>query len=657
MLNLCGKGKLFEEIWIGTMKVPNRIVAAPFTTRLASVEGFATPELIDYWSQRARGGAGLVIVEACNIDRKTSRLERNQLGIWGEDCHVGLAQIAEAIHTEGARSSIQLCHAGRQTTPAAIEGRLPVGPSPIPCKYMSQLLGRPNETRELSIDEIEEIIEDFVSAARRAKGVRFDSIELHFAHGYLVGSFLSNYTNKRNDIYGGPLENRARMALEIVKRIRCELGPGYPIGVRLSGDEYVDGGINIEETKTVAKWLEKAGVDYIHVSASCYETAEMQCPTIYQPEGLLVYLAKQVKKVVHVPVITVAAITPELASDIIEKGDADMVAIGRGLNADPDMPNKIAADRLSDIIPCIRCNRCLEAEGLEIPTRCDVNFLTGRSTEHQINRAGTSKNVVIIGGGPSGLEAARVAALRGHKVKLFEKKSQLGGALLSASVPEFLKDFRKLIAYYETQLVNLGVEIILNKEVQADGPEITSLTPDVLIIAIGAKPITLKIAGSKNEIVSQVIDVLQGKVALGDNIVIIGGSFVSCQLALYLARQKGKKVIMATKRKSLNVVAREIEIVSSIQLVRELLNNNVDIRLGYDPVKIDNNVISFRTAGGEIIKINTDNVIASLGFKPDKRKVGSYRQAAPAVYAVGDCIRAKTIGPSIHEGFIAGYNV
>jgi len=652
MKTIPANGKIFSPIQIGSITVPNRIVAAPFCTRQSTVEGYATPELIDYWRERAAGGCGLVIVEACYIDDECSRAERNMLGAFGTDCHVGLAQTAEAIKIYGAKAFLQLAHSGRQTLPTAIGGRETLAPSAIPCPYMSYLWGGPNPTKEINHEEIKQVINNFAKACERAKEVGFDGVELHFGHGYLVGSFMSAYMNKRTDEYGGSLENRARFPLEVFKKCQEACGENYPIGVRLTADEYIPGGITLEETKQTSKWLEEAGAAYIHVSASNYETVETQCPTIYQPKGFLVPLAEAIKKEVNVPVIAVAALTADLMVKVIEEDMADMVAVGRGMNADPRMAQKMAEGRTEDIIPCIRCNRCLESEGQDKPTRCDVNFLTGRRLAYPIQPISGKKKVVVVGGGPAGMEAARVAALRGCQVKLYEGKERLGGALIPASVPDFMEDFRSLINYFETQLSKLGVEVILGKQVTPE--EVRQDAPDTLVVALGAKPASVKAKGRKGALVRQAVDAVTGGVDLGEEILVVGGSFIACQMAAHWAKI-GKKVTLASARQLSSQLAGEIEPVSKGMLQRLLNELKVNIKPDHFLVEVTDKGGIFRTSGGQKAEIKADNVLLAVGFQPRKTEVEKYRGVARRVFAVGDCVRPRRIGPAVHEGFLAGY--
>lgn len=652
MKRISGNGKLFEKIQIGTMIVPNRFVAAPFCSRLATPEGYATLEVIDYWKQRAAGGCGLVIVEATYIDRKASRIERNQLGVWNDEFKVGLGKIAEAIKIEGSKAVLQLLHAGRQTLPSEIWGLTPIAPSPIPCKYMSALLGKTQEVKEITLKEIEEVIEAFANGARRAKEAGFDAVELHFAHGYLVTSFLSPYTNKRNDNYGGSLQNRARIALEILTRVKQETGQDFPVGVRISAEEFMPEGICIEETKIVSCWLLDNGIDYLHISASNYETAETQCTPTYLPKGYLVPLAEEVKNVVpSLPIIVGGAISPEIAIQVIEENKADLVSFGRGLNADPALPNKMAEGRIEDILRCIRCNRCLEAVDSGRPPYCDINFLSTRNLSYPLIKLNSPRKVIVVGGGPSGLESARVAALRGCNVDLYEKTEYLGGALIAASRPKFSTDILNLVKYYERKLDQLGVRVLIKQ--QADSNFVKELKPDTVIVALGSEPLPLNIKGGDSSKVIQASKLLRDNIQIGDNLVVLGGGFISCQVSAYLA-QEGKKVTIVTARKKLEQIAGEIDAVSQKVLLRLLNELKITIYMGLIPQEVTDQGLICKNHE-DYIFLPSENVIVSMGFFPKKKEALTFKNSASRVFIIGDCVRPRWIGPAIHDGFIAGY--
>ena len=655
--------KLFEPIRLADMELKNRIVYPPYAIRAAGPDGLVTKKHIEYYKARAKGGAGLVEVELGYTDDKEARVATmGLLGVYDDLCILGLAELAETIKMYGAKAAMQICHMGRVATPTDIGGLIPVGPSAIPDRGSVKLFGN-YPVRALEFNDIERIIESFGEAARRIKKAGFDAVELHGAHGYLLNQFVSPYANKRTDLYGGDLEGRARFPLEVVERVREKIGLKFPLLYRMSADEFVPGGISLEDVKSFARMLEEKGVNCLHVSGSLYETCELQVSSMYIPHGHMVHLAEAIKKVVQIPVITVGGISdPEFAEKILEEGKADLVAMARALVADPDLPKKAAEGRLEDIIPCIRCNGCLEREELRWPHRCDVNFLTGRDGDYRITRAEKSKKVLIIGGGPAGMEAARVASLRGHEVILYEKNDKLGGLLFPASVPQFKQDIRRLIDYLPTQIKKLNVKTEFGKEVT---PEIVkSIKPDVLIIATGFWPMIAKVSGEPKDIVATTIDVLLGKVKVGEKVLMVGGGYIGCEIAVFLAEQ-GKKVTVITNRKDL---AEDIEYFSRKVLLQMLdkfdVESNTEAR--FDGISEKGAMIIDKECRRRTIYV--DNVILDCRQCNATRQCVSCRRVrknvtkpfkdlAPEVYAIGDCVEPRNIGAAIREGFLIAYEI
>jgi len=655
--------KLFEPIRIADMEVKNRIVYPPYAIRAATPDGLVTKKHIEYYKERAKGGAGLVEVELGYTDDKEARVATmGLLGVYDDLCILGLAELAETIEMHGAKAAMQICHFGRVATPADIGGLIPVGPSAIPDKAVVDLYGN-YAVKALEFDDIERIIESFGEAARRIKKAGFDAVELHGAHGYLLNQFVSPYANRRTDLYGGDIEGRARFPLEVVERVREKIGSKFPLLYRMSADEFVPSGISLENAKSFARMLEEKGVNCLHVSGSLYETCELQVSPMYIPHGHMVHLAEAIKNVVKIPVITVGGISdPEFAEKILEEGQADLVAMARALVADPDLPKKAAEGRLEDIIPCIRCNGCLEREELRWPHRCEVNFLTGREGCYRITRAEKSKKVLIIGGGPAGMEAARVAALRGHEVILYEKNDKLGGLLVPASVPQFKQDLKRLIEYLSSQMKKLNVKMELGEEVT---PEIVkTIEPDVLIIATGFAPIISEVPRIKKDIIVTTIDVLLGKVKVGEMVLMIGGGYIGCEIAVFLAEQ-GRKVTVITNRKD---IARDIEYFSRKVLLQMLAKFGVEfkteVRFGgitdkgaiiidkecrRKTIYVDNVILDCRQCN------TTRQCISCLRVRKDVIK--PFKDLAPTVYAIGDCVEPRDIGTAIREGFLATYEI
>jgi len=631
------KWKLLEPIKIGKIEFRNRIVMPPICTRLATSRGVVTRPMIDYYLERAKGGVGLIIVEYSYIDTKASKGEPTQLGVYGDHLIAGLAELAKGVKAYGSRVALQICHNGRQTTPAII-GRQPVAPSAIPCKVSGFM------PRELTIEEIEETTEAFGEAARRAKASEFDAVEIHGAHGYLLCQFLSPYTNKRTDSYGGDFEGRTKFPVEVIKRVREKAGFDFTVGYRMSAEEYVDGGLTLRETRSFAKILEEAGVNYIHVSAGIHESMHHMVQPTYLPRGYLIHLAKEIKDVVNVPVIAVGSIDPELGDQVLKDGKADMVSMGRTLIADPEIPKKLAEDRMEDVRPCIRCNECSASfrEGKSL--RCGVNAAAGREGECIIEPVREKKKVLIVGGGVAGLEAARIAALRGHGVILYEKEGHLGGHLVAASAPQFKEDLRKLMRWYSKQ-IRTRVKVQLKTGIT---PEIVKeINPDILILAVGSTPLIPDVQGVNRPIVTTAIDVLLGKLKIGKELVMVGGGFVGCETALYVAG-KGKTV---TIMETLNEIAADAELTTKMALSELLIKAGIRLLRGVKLKEITDEGAVGIDKEGETSFVKADNVVLALGLKPRKEIVKAFQGLAAEIFAIGDCVEPRKIIHAVREGF------
>jgi len=410
--------KLFEPIKIGTMEVKNRFVMAPMITNYAASDGSVTDRFKAYHKARAKGGVGLIIVEATFVHLSGKGFS-NELGI-DKDALVGkLTEVTDTAHEHGAKIALQLYHSGRQSHSAVTGGPL-FAPSPLACPVCGET------PLEMTKQDIEDMITAFGEGARRAKAAGFDAVEIHGAHGYLVGQFLSPYSNKRTDEYGGSFENRARFPLEVLAKVRNAVGKDYPVLYRLSSEEFVTGGLTIEDTRKFATMLVDHGIDAIHVSGGVYESAAMIIQPAAVPQGVYVSNAAAIKEAIgsRVPVIVVGRIKdPAMAADIIHDGKADMIAMGRALLADPDLPSKLQAGTPEEIRRCIGCTQaCIDRLFQDQDIACLGNPLTGREWQYNLEeKAATRKKVLVIGGGPGGLEASRVAALRGNDVFLYEK--------------------------------------------------------------------------------------------------------------------------------------------------------------------------------------------------------------------------------------------
>jgi len=472
--------KLLSPYDLGGMRLKNRMVMPAVSIGMTTEDGFVTEQLLDYFEERARGGAGLIIVGYAVVEFPRGLTgPPKRLAVDDDKFLPGLSSLAQRIKQNGAHVALQLNHAGGFAM-SSFSGSIPMAPSAIICRLGGEI------PRAMTIDDIQAVKRRFVESALRAKQAGFEAVEVHSATGYLLNQFLSPAKNKRTDAYGGDLPNRARLLLEIIAAIREKVGASYPLWVRLNGKEFgVREGITLEETCKLSRMLEKAGCCAINLT---YYGAKYPFHQLVEPAGSFVYLAEAVKKAVNIPVMAGGRMTPEVAERALKKGDADLVTMGRQLLADPELPNKVASGRLDEVAPCITCLACLGR------VSCTVNPALGMEKKFRPAPAQKVKDVLVIGGGAAGMEAAIVAARRGHRVTLLEKGNRLGGRMgLAARMPHKAR-IADLNGYLSLQVRKLGVKVELGKAVT---PEMVKrLKPDAVIIAAGGRVPSLKwIAG------------------------------------------------------------------------------------------------------------------------------------------------------------------
>jgi len=629
---------------IGKVETRNRIVLSPMVRNYATPEGFVTRQLIDHYASLARGGIGLIIVEATFVERSGKGFYQ-QLGIHDNRCITGLNELVDAVKEYGSRVSIQLHHAGRQTD-IATSGMAVVAPSPIPCPVSE---GSP---KELTIGEINKLVEAFAQAARRAKQAGFDAVELHGAHGYLVNQFLSPNTNQRTDKYGGNLEGRATFLLEIISRTRELVGKDFAVTARINADDYVAGGMTITECQELARILEKVGIDALNITAGTYEcmlddriTSPFGMISTYAPRGQLIALAEQVKEVVNIPIITVGAITPEIGEKALRDGKADFIAMGRALIADPGLATKLRTGARRDIRPCIRCNEmCIGRLQSGLSVRCSVNAETSFES-YPLLPTQKRKKILVIGGGPAGMEAARVSALRGHDVVLYEKCEELGGHLIEATVPSFKEDLRDYREWLIRQIKGLGIDIKTGQVITRN--VVSDINPDVVIIATGSRQSLPDIPGIDKPVVKTSIDIMLGKAKPGNRNMIVGGGAIGCEMALYLALSGKKSIIV----EMLPELAADVPGMAKGALLTALSDNQIDSLTNTRIIEIiDTGVIAINQNQNKL-NLTGDRIIMAMGLVSQTELYEELKDIVSEIYLIGDCFEPRKVGEATRDGF------
>ncbi len=630
--------RLFESGQIGSMTLRNRIIMPPMYTGLA-IDGYASDQLIEYLAARAAGGAGLIIVEMSVVE-PAGRLFVNQPALWDDKFISGLSRLADMIHKHGAKIGIQVGHGGARALSAV------TGTQPVSCSPIAGVWGE--VPRELSVDEIKRLIDAFASASQRAKKAGIDGVEIHCAHGYLLRQFLSAYSNKRTDEYGGDLKGRAKLPIAIMKSVRQELGRDYPLWFRINGSDFVkDGGFTIYECKRVSKWLVEAGANAVSVSAGTYEShTQMVIQPMFVRRGVLVPLASDVKKVVDVPVIAAGRInTPDFAERILQQGKADFIAMGRELIADPDLPIKAAEGRINEIRRCLACNECIDRLRPADPAyriSCTVNAAVGKEKEYEIKPAGRKKKVMVIGGGPAGMEAARIAAMRGHRVTLYEKNSRLGGQIMYAARGPHKYGLSNLTRFLSGQLKKAGVIIRRTHEVTA--AMVYKENPSEVILATGASPLIPPIAGISQKNAVTAIDVLTGKAVTGNTVIVIGGGRVGLEVAEVLIK-KGKAITVV---EMLPQMGSDMGLSFRVPALRTLRRLNAQMLTSARAEEIRHDILTV-DKDGEKIKLKADTIVIAAGARSDDQ-LYCLLQDKVSLHVIGDCARPRSILDGIAEG-------
>lgn len=698
---------------IGRMELRNRIVMAPMGSNFAEADGTCGERIQAYYEARAAGGAGLLIMGVCAIAYPAGTAEPFQVGISEERFVPGLAALAERVHRHGAKVAMQLQHAGKTSVRDLAEGRelwVPSMPPPLKTDMMQALTreelgafissskGREKagvKIRVMDKADIAQMAEWFAAAAERARRAGFDGVELHAAHSYIIAGFLSAYYNTRDDEYGGSLENRARMLLEVIAAVRARVGADFPVWLRLDAEELrTPGGITLDDAKAVARMAEAAGVDAVSVSAYANTStgvAFTEAPLVQQKAGFLPWAA-EIKAGLRIPVIAVGRLEPEVADTAIGAGQCDFVAMARKLLADPELPRKLIENRPEDIRPCIYCYACVSQIFINQRVKCAVNPLTGHEFETRLNPVPSPAHIVVVGGGPAGLEAARVAALRGHRVTLVERSGRLGGTLFFAGLA--YAENGALLDHLVRQVKKLPIQLML--DTAATPALLRELKADAVIVATGAERSAPAIPGAEQDHVwsgdelrrlmtdDRAEEIAKRKLSfgqralmkagslagvtdssdaiqnlsrlwmpLGKRVAIVGGGLVGLELAEFLV-DRGRQVTVLEEGPSLG---RELSIVRRWRVLDSLRQHKAELLTQATVTGIGSKAVSYTTPDGETRSLPADSVVLAIGARPDDRLAKELESVRVPVLTAGDGAAIGYIEGALASGFAAGNRV
>ncbi len=640
---------------IGTIEVKNRVVMPPMGTALGNTDSTVSEANLAYIRRRTKSGAGLIITEITEVHPLGSVAPRC-LGIWDDHFIPGLKKVADVVHAEGAKIAMQLHHCGRESY-ILTKKKLAIAPSAVPSRIFG-FLGAP---REMTLEEVKETIQAFGSAARRAREAGFDMIELHGAHGYLLMQFLSAHSNKRNDEYGGDFRHRARFMIECLEETRKQVGKDFPMSIRISGEELVKGGYTIEDIQTIVPDLVKAGTDMIHVSFGTHadfqasvDAPNASAPVEYAP-GFKSHLARKVKEVAQVPVVAVGRFTdPFLMDQVIAKGDADLISVGRQHLADPDFLKNAMEGHPEDTMECLACNQgCIEAEALEQKTiGCAINPETGHELSYPEAPAEKRRLVWVIGGGPGGLTAAYEAARLGHRVILFEQEAETGGQVRFAAKSPYKTVYGKWIRTLTAKCAKKGVEIKTGTRVTEE--MILEENPEAVILAAGADKATCPAEGVTKSVVCDAWQILNAEVAPKSNAVVIGAGLVGMETADFLCAKGARNITvieMLPKPPVLPVSAH------GIMLYRRLGSAGVKLVFNTRVERIEDGAVVVSSGGHESRIEPVDQVIVAVGVTPREDLKELLRKKNIPHIVIGDAKAPRRIIEATSEGAAAAWKL
>ena len=640
---------LWRPIDINKCRIRNRIsMSGMGTFTPTTVDQVETESGLRYYEERAKGGIGLIHTGAYFIDEKTAQGGRT-LDFSSDKSIPSGTQLTERVHRWGAKIFAQLsCGTGRNGMPQIGE-RVPISSSENPSFYNPDMI-----CRALTIDEIEEMMEHWKVAAQNAVYMGFDGIQIHAHAGYLMDQFMSEIWNHRKDQYGGSFENRCRFAMETVDAIRSVVGPDFPITYRISLDHRFPGGRTIEESMKILDVLDKCGIDAFDIDAACYETMDYIFPTRYTGEACMAYVCEEARKHITHPIINTGNHSMESAVELIESGNADIAQFGRQSIADPQFANKLREGRREDVRPCIVCNEeCIgRIFGRLTQLSCTVNPSVGFETAMEVKPVSKPTNVVVIGGGPGGLEAARCAAERGCSVTLYEKGDKIGGTFLTIATGDFKWRIPQLIEWYGVQLKKLGVKVVLNAEIKADDPVLKSA--DAIFVATGSKSVMPNIPGIDNKKVVDVVDIHKNGMPEGERVVICGGGLSACDTAIEYGAKGGRKFTIV---EMLPQLASDVMVVNKISIDRLLNEYGVEQLTSTKVIGITDEGVEVEHEGEKRV-IPADVIVAAFGRGRSLELADAVQNEYPTkTVIIGDCMKPAKAGSAIREGFYAAMSL
>lgn len=635
--------KVFEPGMIGKMQVKNRLVVSAMSSHLGNDDGTPNEAVTQYLEAKARGGWGLIFTEdlGVTVDAGCDPVVGS---LWSDDQIPAWSETVSRVHAAGGLMGAQLYHAGRERTLKAYDTH-PVAPSAIKEPTM------PYVPRALTVEEIHELIQAFAQAAGRAKKCGFDCIEIHGAHGYLINQFMSPFSNKRNDDYGGTLVNRMRFPLEVIAEVRKVVGPDYPITFRMNVCDYMSGGIELPEAIVMAKMLEEAGVDALHCTQGTYASKQAIIAPGFIPVMNYMNNAATIKASVNIPVIAVGRFNDVYYTEsMLRDGKADFVAMARASLADPEMPNKAKAGKVDEIIHCIGCNQgCTGETAVGNPVNCIANPHTCKESVYDLSPVAQPKKVFVAGAGVSGLSAAYGAAERGHHVTIFEAVDEIGGQWLAAATPPGKTEYESIIVNYRRYIKQYNMDLRMNTPLTREIVE--KEKPDAVILATGSNPMFLPIPGLDNrEFVKTAIEVLRGKTLYGKNVVVVGGGMTGAETAVFLAVQGSNVTIIEMAPEIITDAVAQ----PKLCLMNEIKQHNIKVHTNTKLTKVGDGVVYAEEYGEPVEFKRVDMVVNAMGVRSNNPLEKELEGCGCKVVVVGDASSTKNGYKNIREGFNAG---